>query len=72
MQQKVIHRLDVFGEKSHDSCPFLAGVFTSSNAVPENRFRSAATGRIGRRYACVPSPRDGFVTWRDLEEACVD
>jgi hypothetical protein len=24
MQQKIIHRLNVFGEKSHDSYPFLA------------------------------------------------
>jgi len=27
LQQKVIHRLDVFGEKFHGSYPFLAEAF---------------------------------------------
>jgi hypothetical protein len=41
MQKKLIHRLDVFGEKSHDSCPFLARRFLLKRLawepVPERR-----------------------------------
>jgi hypothetical protein len=59
MQKKVIHRLDVFGEKSHDSCPFLARHFLS-----ETRRRRMGSGppqsvEIGLRYSCAPSPPGG-------------